>query len=68
MSVVFGEAVAHSLLKMRPHLPQARNPVHHVQREVEAVEVVHHRQVEGRGRRPLLFVAAHMQVGWFVRR
>ena len=41
-------------------LRQAIDGIHH---EVEAIELVEHRHIEGRGDGPLLLVAANMEVG-----
>ena len=54
--------VDHSLPQLGRVRAEARDAVDHVDHEVEAVEVVEHDHVERRRRRPLLLVAAHVDV------
>ena len=55
--------VDHLLAQGRRALAQARHPVDDIDDQPEAVEVVAHGHVEGRRDRPLLLVAADVEVG-----
>src|ERR1051325_2334174 len=59
---VIDQQIAHGLLHVRVARQQPRHAVDHVHDQVTAVEIVEHRHVEGRGRRPLLFVSADVEV------
>ena len=57
-----GALVLHQLADVAGPRSQARDPVDHVDHQVEAVQVVEHHHVERRGGRALFLVAAHVQV------
>src|SRR5579884_4474494 len=59
---VLDELVGHELPQVRKPRAELRHAFDDVLHEVEPVEVVAHHHVEGGGRRPLLFVAAHVDV------
>jgi len=59
---MLGPQVDHALAHERGALAEPGHPVDDVHGEVEAVHVVHHDHVEGRGHGALLLVAAHVQV------
>ena len=59
---VLGSFVGHQLADGFGLVCQAGDAVNHVHHEFEAVQVVEHDHVEGRGRRPFFLVATHVQV------
>src|SRR5690554_5460070 len=54
--------VDHHLADGRGATAQVRHAVDHGHHQVEPVDLVEHQHVEGRGRRPFLLVAAHVEV------
>src|SRR3984893_11940377 len=60
--LVLDQLVAHLLLCVSGKVAELRHAVDHVADEMEAVEVVAHDHIERRGRRPLLLVAANVDV------
>lgn len=59
---VLDELVAQKLLEMTTNFSQARDPVDHIARQMEAIKIVQDGHVKGSRCRTLFFVAAHMQV------
>src|SRR6185503_19611376 len=59
---VLHQLVAQELFKVGAHALQSRHPVHHVAREMEAVEIVPHCHVERCGRCALLLKATDVQM------
>src|SRR5450432_2200412 len=62
VAAVLGELFHQAALETRPRitaLRYARDGIHH---EVESIEIVQHRHVEGRGDGAFLLVAAHVDV------
>src|SRR5262245_57646448 len=59
--LVLDQSVSYPLPEVRCTRPELRQPVDHVLREVESVEIVQHDHVERRRGRALLLVATHVK-------
>ncbi|MPM37374.1 hypothetical protein SDC9_83985 [bioreactor metagenome] len=56
------QLIPHQLNQERAPVAQLGQPLHHVQHEMEAIDIVLHPHVEGRCDGALLLIAAHMKV------
>src|SRR5437762_5018735 len=60
--VMFGQLGLQEFDDRLYHLAKLLRPMHGVDSQLEAVHIIQHHHVEGRGSCALLFVAAHMEV------
>ena len=61
VALVLHQLVAQELFEMCSYALEPRHSVNHIARQMVAINFIEHGHVEGRGRRPLFLVAAHVE-------